>query len=266
VEKFRDLANVPGKSPEVVLLGHPLIVNHDFIFSNIILDNDNQGKWTLIDYEWMLLAENYGEQPAYRALYCYLLEDESRKKKANAELFLRRWRISYEEVETYQKNEREFHDLVSGGRRSLAEIRARLGLIGVDPKQLVLPYLKRFPGRKVQVFFDYGEGFSEKESVHLMDAYQNENDVLVDITIPRNTLKLRLDPADMACVVMVRSLKWNGKEKPITRKYLKANGEKINNNCYLFKGDDPNFYISLKGLEEHSNRLEMQLEVAILPR
>ncbi|MCL2718017.1 MAG: class I SAM-dependent methyltransferase [Lachnospiraceae bacterium] len=248
----------------------PHLLNHDLIFTNLMLDNNNQGKnlsnlknWTLMDYEWMLDTEITPNETAYRALYCYLLEEGSRKV-INPDVYYEKWGITPEDIETFRINERKFQDMVAGNRKSVLEMRAAFGVMSVDPKTLIEPYIKKAPARHVQVFIDSGRGFSEAESIHLSNAYLDESNVLVDITIPKGTRRLRLDPADMACVVSVHSLKWNGEERQIGRKYLKSNGKKINNNCYLFKTADPNFYLSLKGLnKQENNHLEIQMNVAM---
>ena len=249
---------------------HPLLYNHDLIFSNIILDDKYHGQWTLIDYEWMLESEITKKENIYRALYCYLLEDDSRKAIDPAKLFAR-FGITETDIGNYRVNERKFQDMVAGGRMSAAEMRAAFGLIAVDPKVLVEPYIKRAAARNVQIFYDSGNGYSQAESIRLEGAYQNENDVLVDITIPGNVQRLRLDPADMACVVLVHDFKWNGIPVPLSKSYLKSNGQLIADGYYFFATADPQLYLQTNRLRNHdanheANHLWMQLEVVILPK
>jgi len=255
LDKFKAIIEEPPLRP---------ISNHDLIFTNILIDKNNHDKWTLIDYEWMLETPITPKETLYRALYCYLLEDESRKT-INPDNLYKKWGITPDEIEAYQLNERKFQDLVAGGMKSIAEMRTDFGMMAVDPKKLINPYIKRAPGRHVQVFFDTGNGFSEAESIHLMDAYQNENDALVDITIPSNIRKLRLDPADAACVVKIHTLKWNGETKTPINKHLRTNGTRINNDCYLFKTTDPQLHFHIKKNEQGDKHLQLKLEVAFLP-
>jgi len=239
-------------------------LNHDLIFTNILIDKNNHDKWTLIDYEWMMEAPITPKETLYRALYCYLLEDESRKT-IDPDSLSKKWGITPDDIKTYRLNERKFQDLVAGGLKSIAEMRVDFGLMTVDPKKLIEPYIKRAPGRHVQIFFDTGNGFSEIESIHLLDAYQNENDVLVDITIPTNTRKLRIDPADAACIIKIHNLNWNNETKTPISKHLRTNGRKLHNNCYIFKTTDPQLHLPIKKSEQGDKHLSLKLEVVFLP-
>jgi hypothetical protein len=146
------------------------------------------------------------------------------------------------------------------------EIRRDWGLLAIDLEVLLEHYMKQLPARIVQLYFDSGNGFSEAESLKLFFAYQNANEAVVDVTIPANVCCLRLDPANGACVVYVRSLKWNGKEIPLVAKYLKTNGRQLEEGCYYFPTTDPNMQLEIKRLEKREeNRLEARLEVAMLP-
>jgi SAM-dependent methyltransferase len=266
IEKFvKKVVNRPRIAPPAGEgSAHTQLYNHDLILTNILLDEDSHGNWTLIDYEWMQEQEVDSKETIYRALYCYLLEDDSRKV-INPDSFYDKWGITATDIENYKKNERKFQDMVAGKRKSAAEMRVEYGMMSVDPKILIEPYIKKDNARHVQVFFDTGAGFSEAESIHLTEAYRNETEVLVDITVPGNVRRLRLDPADMACMVQVHSFKWNGAEA-VSGKSIKSNGKKINNNCYLFATTDPNFYLNVNKLaSQKKNRLEVQLEVIMLP-
>ncbi|MCL2252855.1 MAG: class I SAM-dependent methyltransferase [Lachnospiraceae bacterium] len=240
------------------------MINHDLIFTNIIIE-ENVNKWTLLDYEWMLNQELTYKEMLYRALYCYLLEDESRIRIKPSKYY-GKWGITEADKESFTINERKFQEKVAGSRMSVAQIRDLLGMKSAVPQSLMPNYFKREEFRRVQVFFDSGKGFSEEESRLFPNAYQNENDVSVNIEVPKETVQLRLDPADTACMVMIRRIEWNGASIPLSSNYIKANGEKINSKCYLFKTDDPNFTVKINNLDNRKhNQLKVDLEVIFLP-
>lgn len=259
IEKYTKLAFLPPSSPT-----H--LYNHDLIFTNIILDSNQQNKWTLIDYEWMLRQEISPKETAYRALYCYLLEDDSRRK-IKTETYFKKWEITNDDIETYLKNERNFQDLAAGKRLSVDEMRLAFGMMSVDPKILIDSYIDKASARHVQIFFDTGNGFTEENSLHLHDAYQNEKDVLIDITVPKSAGQLRIDPADMPCVVLIHKIIWNNKEVPLNKNYLKSNGKKLADGYYLSPGADPNFRLKTNLLKNKAeNHLLIKLEVIMLPK
>ena len=53
------------------------VADFDLIFANILVKDDT---WTLIDYEWTFGKPIETKELAFRAIYCYLLEDEKRNK------------------------------------------------------------------------------------------------------------------------------------------------------------------------------------------
>ena len=51
------------------------VSDYDMIFANLLVDGE---AWTLIDYEWTFGRAMEVKETAFRAIYCYLLEDEKR--------------------------------------------------------------------------------------------------------------------------------------------------------------------------------------------
>jgi hypothetical protein len=239
--------------------------NRDLTFGNIILDEYNNGKWTLIDYEWMVEEAIEPEESAFRALHCYLQEDDSRQVLKPDNLY-RMWGITADDIADYREKERAFQKMVAGSYLSAAQMREACGMMSVNPQPLVASFIAGVAARHVQLFLDTGKGFSEEESLHLLAAYQSEQKVVVDVLLPSNLRRLRLDPADAACVVRIESCAWNGAELPLAKKPFRTNGKRLNNGCYLFNTTDPNIHINIKNLKKLAeNRLEMCLTVAILP-
>ena len=105
--------------------GNPLLCLHksgrDSLsrISNILVDQD---RWTLIDYEWTFGKPMDTAELAFRAVYCYLLENEKRKK-LNLDRILESLHITEEDAERYREQEREFQKFVTGDRMAMAEIR-----------------------------------------------------------------------------------------------------------------------------------------------
>jgi hypothetical protein len=240
--------------------------NHDFIFTNILIDYENPEKWTLIDYEWMLGEEMPVKEILWRAIHCYLSEDASRQALA-PERFFQKWGITAADIALFRANEQSFHKMVAGDRKSLTTLRLAWGLLAIDPQRLLEQYIEQAPARCVQIYFDTGKGFSEAESLRFLDAYQNASEVVLAVDVPANVTRLRFDPADAACVVYVRSFSWNGKEVPLVKKYIKTNGKCLEAGCYFFPTIYPMMHLEVNRLEKRNeNRLEVQLEVLMMPK
>ncbi len=243
--------------------------NYDFIFSNIIISDG--GQWNLIDYEWILEKEASPAELAFRAVYCYLLEEEKREQ-IGLDSILNKIGVTYAEAEQYKQNEKEFQRMVTGQRRSMGEIRATCGTRLIDPQIPVRQYLDKILERRVQVYFDRGEGFREADSRYIPDVYVSETGVVLGLELDSDVGALRLDPADAACMVMIKQLAWNGMPIALQKKYVTANGAKLAEGCYLFATADPNITIrrpdGLKpaGTDRPAgNRLDVELEIIRLP-
>ncbi len=74
------------------------IADYDIIFANIIVEQDDNGcykldnTWHLIDCEWTFERTIETREIAFRAIYCYLLEDEKRNK-LNVDLIMDKLKI-----------------------------------------------------------------------------------------------------------------------------------------------------------------------------
>ena len=81
---------------ELISYGQEMDVSdYDLIFANILVDGD---KWTIIDYEWTVEKRIPFEEIAFRAVYCYVLEEEKRNK-INLDLILNKLGISQQGAE-----------------------------------------------------------------------------------------------------------------------------------------------------------------------
>lgn len=245
---------------ELIAYGEEKAVSdYDLIFANILVDGD---KWTVIDYEWTVEKQIPFEEIAFRAVYCYVLEEEKRNK-INLDLILNKLGINQQRVEDYQEKEQAFQKQVTGKRMSMGEIRAAMGTYAVDPKMLMERHLQKILDQRIQVYFDRGNGFHEEDSVYLPDIYTDENHLSVEIPLDGNVRNLRIDPADRSCVVKLQELKLNGSEIPIQKKYLETNGKTIKNGCFAFATADPNIVIKVSQLPmTGENILSARMEVS----
>ncbi len=236
--------------------------DYDLIFANILVDGDN---WTVIDYEWTLEQRIPASEIAFRAVYCYVLE-EGKRDKLNLDLIISKLGITQQEAEDYREKERQFQKQVTGKRKSMGEIRALLGTYSVDPKMLMERHLKKILDQRIQIYYDRGNGFSEGDSFYMPDIYVDECRIEAEIPVDGNVRALRLDPADRSCMVKILKLSLNGTPVPLQKKWVETNGKTIRPGCYIFDTQDPNINLKMAELPmTGENILAIKMELAPIP-
>ena len=236
----------------------------DMIFSNIMVDGD---KWSIIDYEWTFGKEVDPRELTFRAVYCYLLENEKRNK-LNLDLIMEKLAITEEEAENFREQERGFQEFVTGQHKSMAQMRDLIGNRVLDPRKMIDRMQDMAGISRVQVYEDDGKGFSEENSYFVKDAYVGEQDVEVTLSVDGNVQILRIDPAMTSCVVTVEELLFNGVPVPTQdKKIFYTNGKvaRPSATC-IFATTDPNLYIKVADLDRKAeNELFARLKVVSVP-
>lgn len=238
----------------------------DLIFSNILVDEDT---WTVIDYEWTFQRPADTKELAFRAVYCYILEDKGRES-LDMELVKKELHITEAEADLLRKREMDFQKSVTGNRASMAEIWEAIG----QPVHSAEAGSNRQEGtagrNQVQIYEDSGRGFNEEQSFFLKEGAQlrRVGGALLELAmlLPQDRVAVRIDPCSYSCVIHIKNIRWNGTGIPIEGKRIQVNGFKIGWNMYAFPTEDPNITVSLLGLESKGdNILEASLEVMNVP-
>ena len=111
-----------------------------------------------------------------------------------------------------------------------------------------------------QVFVDYGEGFSEENSVHIRDCFESEKNLSFTFDIPKGAVQIRLDPCAYVCAVTIKEIKVNN--RTYTKDELYVNGSWQNEECVVFNTIDPNIVFACEG----EGTLEVKMEVLEIPQ
>lgn len=266
------------------------IADYDLIFANILIPQGSNGrnekdgrnqkndierylkedKWGLIDCEWTFDRAIETREIAFRALYCYLLEDEKRNE-LNPDLIMDKLEIGPVEAEQYRRQEMKFQKYVTGKRLSMAEIREAIG----QPVYMLTDFCEGLRNRsadnRIQIYEDTGKGFLEEQSFFPEEDGEQvlrtgEGTVELSVRIARGRSAVRIDPGSHACVIYIKRIGWNGAEIPLKGKQIQMNGFKIGDDTYAFPTEDPNITLSLWGLpSEEENHLEAVMEVTEMP-
>ena len=252
------------------------VADFDLIFANVLVSLP-EGKagddlevvihspWTVIDYEWTFGKAISAKETAYRALYCYILENKKREKLDLAWM-VQRLGMTAQEEEECKAREMEFQKFVTGQRKSMGEIREAIGNRVMEPEKWVYKFDGSANEERVQVYIDRGKGCSEAESFFVKDAYTGENIIHMTLPVDKDVQILRIDPAMDYCAVKIKKLLFNGAAVEIGRKRIVTNGRRLGEGSYVFATQDPNICIKIGGMEKREeNELETELEIVRLP-
>ena len=205
--------------------------------------------WTVIDYEWTEYRQIPTKDIAFRALYCYLLEDETRNK-FNYELTFNLLDIQPEEAEILREREASFQKEVTGRMLSMGELRELIGgqVIGKEIFKNTDPAVTH--RNSVQIYIDSGKGFNEEESFFLDENYDSKGEIDFNLSLDSNTKKVRIDPMMDYCMSVIHSVVLNGEPLRLTdNKRIYVNGKKTGSESgilAIFYYDDPCIVIELK--------------------
>lgn len=247
------------------------VSDFDLIFGNILI-KDN--KWYLIDYEWTFDRQIPPEVLAYRAINYYFIDDKKRSK-FSLEWAMEELGITEQKAEEIWKYEAEFQDLIRGRQSSMVQKRIRIGGLLIEPLNWLDKYKESQKLNRVQIYEDTGEGFSERQSYFVSEAYRGDHTIELKLSFRDNVKILRIDPAMDSCIVKILEMTLNGERIPLEkRKVLLANGSVIKptgkgNDDYqpsiVFSTKDPNINIDLVGMKLLSeNILYARMEIVRL--
>lgn len=231
------------------------VSNIDFIFPNILVDGDI---WHVIDYEWTFEKYVPAKEIAFRAFYNYTLGGE-RREACRELLFKDILGLSDEEIAMAVLNEQNFQAEISGNHVPVDGMRE---LIGNRAYELdgMLDYCHYADEKFVaQLYFDYGEGFNEAHSVKLRNCFFAQKDLRIAYAIPKDAVRVRIDPCSYMCTVSIRSIMVD--EKLYVGADMETNGYWHPCGSLVFDSEDPNITIHVAG----GGTLHVDMEVMELP-
>ncbi|MBQ8247878.1 MAG: class I SAM-dependent methyltransferase [Lachnospiraceae bacterium] len=242
------------------------VADYDLIFQNIMVSDD---KWTVIDYEWTFERKISADIMFRRALYCYFADRKNREKaKAWISEFYKDEALFEGELwEKVVKAEPEFQRYVQGDYMAVSEIRHAIG----NPVYS-LDYLLDAVGAKndgIQIYEDYGKGFSEAQSYRTHNIRRVGNIYEFDIKLNQDLTNIRIDPCDRPCIVTVESVLFG--DENITgilagrgRNGFRAhNGIRLSDISFFFPDCDPHFQWKVAEYAKKENaflRVKLKME------
>ena len=237
------------------------VADYDLIFPNILV---NGPIWTVIDYEWTYGKTIPSREIAFRALYCYMQEDQKRMK-LDVDKMYRLLGLSSENVAVLLEEEAAFQKYVTGKHSSMVELWKMIGQKNRIPKELRAEDPNNVIVDRIQVYRDYGEGYTEEYSEYAEDEYDQSGSVTVVISVDKDVRAVRIDPAFTTCVVTLKAVLWNGvsiteDDTPVT---IHPNGAWLSDDSIVFDTEDPGIEFGLE--DENLKRTEQdQLTVTMI--
>ncbi len=245
------------------------ISDYDLAFSNILIDEEKN--WKLIDYEWCFNKEIPVKELIFRAIYCYLLEDEKRNK-LNFDFIFNKLSITEDEAQEYRENERKFQEHVTGKHLSMPQIREAIGQSVFEPLKYVTGSNEETGRKRVQIYLDLGDGFSEENAWFLEELYDLSGNISFSLSLPSQTRVLRIDPCMQPCILTISACSLNGKDL-LSQQDMKvtANGKVLKdsengNLTIVYDTEDPGFSINLEKLiTSTGNTMLVTMQMSRLP-
>lgn len=238
-------AEIPSEEPAVS------VADVDLIFSNLLCTED--GSWHVLDYEWTFFFPVPVRFILYRALHYYLELSPGRRKLKDYYDFYGELGITLEYQKIFAGMEQQFQNYISGDSISLAGLYPVMGKRALPLKDL----LEGTDRRRVQIYLDYGQGFSEKDS-YFIEGYYRER-LEYTVTVPEQAVGIWIDPALSACILRKVELYWMGSGLPV--KY-RTTGFSWEGNCYLFDNSDPK--IIIEEIPQGGGKIQVCYQISIL--
>lgn len=212
------------------------ISNIDLIFGNVIVND----KWNIVDYEWTFdfpIPVNY---IFFRAIHYYAVS--SRRHLLNADVLYEAAGLHVGEIEQYTRMERHFQNYVLGKVVQMYEIHDRLHQGEIRQSDLYTAYMTEKAERKIKVYEDFGEGYSEDTAYYLPDT---SNAGCIQLPVKENVSKIRVDIARHSGILRIREITdQDGRELEIAN----SNGICWEKYLFFYDHDYPNIEIDGKGL------------------
>ncbi|MCR4749160.1 MAG: class I SAM-dependent methyltransferase [Lachnospiraceae bacterium] len=243
------------------------VADYDMIFSNILIKDKI---WTVIDYEWVQKKKVPVKELAFRALYCFILEDEGRTI-LNYDSIIKSLGITVDEEQGYREQEALFQKDVTGKYKSMGELRDLIGGEILSLGDSLSRNRELADKLRIRIYLDHGAGFNEEDAYYLNETYDDAGHIKVTVEFPANTKRVRIDPCEDYALTFIESIVFNDRLLDIKdNKRLYINGKKLKDAALggvtaVFFNNDPNIVIEVSDLVRSTgNKLEAYLDTCLI--
>lgn len=227
------------------------VADVDLIFSNLLHTGDDS--WHVLDYEWTFFFSVPLNFILFRALHYYLEGASLRKPLKEQFDFYEEFGIGKAQQNLYEQMERNFQNYITAGSVSLGSLYHSMGKKAFPIGEL----LSQVQKRRVQVYLDRGEGFSEEQSYFIETDF--EESPRYTVRLPSKTVGLWVDPALSPCILKDVRLCWHGENAPVK---FHTTGFEMEKNCFLFDNSDPK--IIIEEIPQNACQIDVSYRISIL--
>ena len=209
------------------------ITDIDAIMSNMIC---NEEKYYLIDYEWTFYFPIPVKYIIYRIIHYYIECNSIREEVKESNIYEENG-LTEQEIKIFEQMERNFQLYIQGNRIPVRNMYQNISPGCFQVQEIVQEKITEKAERQLQIYFSYGEGYSEKNS-----KTYSFNDKSIDswFDVPVGVTDIRIDPGTKNGICLIESLSTKQDDVVIP---FSTNGHKISDNMILFDNDDPYFAI-----------------------
>lgn len=246
------------------------ISDYDLIFGNIIIEQQTKA-WTLIDYEWTYERAVSGAEATKRAMFVYCIGPEMRRRWLFEHGIAQKYGVTPENLEELQAEELVFQREVTGKQASMYELYNQMGQRCWSVEEKKIQETDEDRSRRLQVYMDKGNGFSEADSKFVHHVYDENDKLSLRFAFEADIKKLRIDPAMRPCMLYDLEIWLNGKviyalkdaeAAPTKNAGVESNGNVFGTSAWVFASEDPNFTIDMNGMKlEEQNVLRVDAKV-----
>lgn len=214
----------------------------DMIFENFIC-KDN-GEWVIIDYEWTFECLIPIKFVVFRSLFYYFNKIKG-INKCDYKYFMEIASISEDEWQIFERMEKNFQKFIMHNSVTMHEIRDLIGNKLYNVGDLIEKTILQKEQSKIQIYFDYGIGFTEVNSWIFEPEKEFDGKVEIKIILDKRVKRIRVDPAVVSCIVSDLEVL-----SPANLKPEETNGFCISDKIIIFENDDPQIFYDLPKDEE----------------
>ncbi|MDI0265955.1 hypothetical protein QIW52_08230 [Clostridioides difficile] len=227
-----------------------LLGNIDCSFNNIVISNNI---WNIIDYEWVYKFPIPLKYILYRALNIYINTSVYGDKLKNLNIYDI---LGYSNLELskYEFMEYNFEHYITNESISLENFYKDMNIKNYILEDLLVndDFKKR-----MQIFYDEGNGFSEENSYYLDLEMKNK----IIIPLEKHIKSIRIDPASVNCIILINKLDIVFENSTINLKdNLVTNADEKKDDLYTFLSSDPQIYLDL-GSISHKCYISFEYEI-----
>ena len=242
--------------------------NFDMIFSNIILDNDQleSGKWTVLDYEWVLDFAIPVRFVIYRALYYHFRD----RNDDGFSMYLSRkgmdvyslCGIDIGERMLFNEMEHAFQVYIIGGSASLEVMQVLMPTASIRIDHIVKlgSYLRNLDTPRI--YFSRGTNYTSENQISVIGTV-DDGHVTVHVPIERYINSLRIDPTEYPCLLHMEGLSYTlneGVRQDVTE--IIVNGYKLSENTYIYDTNDAQ--IIIEGIPQNAKAVDIAYHITMI--